>query len=178
MSLVLLAAGLGNVGRVIVLLNGEPSDLDEPHLHEAVSVSAAAAIPALRGIDLHGHHHTRLGLQNRGWRLAGPSVRAEPAPDNEQHGEAGPPVAAGSALLERPPPDVPPAACDRLAAALIPPSGSDAVAWTTDIAQPGSGKGAAERLFGIEPHRVRVGDSSMTMSVSFSGCTQHYRQPQ
>jgi hypothetical protein len=58
------------------------------------------------------------------------------------------------------------------------PSGSDAVAWTADIAQRGSGKGAAERLLGIEPHRVRVGDSSMRMSVSFSGCTQHYRQPQ
>jgi hypothetical protein len=38
-------------------------------------------------------------------------------------GEAGPLVAAGSALLERLPPDVPPAARDRLAAALIPPSG-------------------------------------------------------
>jgi hypothetical protein len=50
-------------------------------------------------------------------------VRAEPAPDNEQPGGAGPLVAAGSALLERLPPDVPPAARDRLAAALIPPSG-------------------------------------------------------
>ena len=35
----------------------------------------------------------------------------------------------------RPAPDVPPAARDRLAAALIPLFGSDAVVWTTDIAQ-------------------------------------------
>jgi AcrR family transcriptional regulator len=40
-----------------------------------------------------------------------------------------------SALLEGLPPDVPPAARDRLAAALIPLFGSDAVVWTTDIAQ-------------------------------------------
>ncbi len=40
-----------------------------------------------------------------------------------------------SALLEGLPPDVPAAARDRLAAALIPLFGSDAVVWTTDIAQ-------------------------------------------
>lgn len=40
-----------------------------------------------------------------------------------------------SALLEGLPPDVPPATRDRLAAALIPLFGSDAVVWTTDIAQ-------------------------------------------
>jgi AcrR family transcriptional regulator len=40
-----------------------------------------------------------------------------------------------SALLEGLPPDVPPAARDRLAAALTPLFGSDAVVWTTDIAQ-------------------------------------------
>ena len=33
--LVLLAARPGNAGRVIVLLNREPSYLDEPHLHTA-----------------------------------------------------------------------------------------------------------------------------------------------
>jgi len=40
-----------------------------------------------------------------------------------------------SALLEGLPTDVPPAARDRLAAALIPLFGSDAIVWTTDIAQ-------------------------------------------
>lgn len=40
-----------------------------------------------------------------------------------------------SALLEGLPADVPPAARDRLAAALIPLFGSDAVVWTTDMAQ-------------------------------------------
>src|SRR5580704_14838367 len=40
-----------------------------------------------------------------------------------------------AALLEGLPPDVPPAARDRLADALIPLFGSDAVVWTTDIAQ-------------------------------------------
>lgn len=40
-----------------------------------------------------------------------------------------------SALLEGLPPDVRPAARDRLAAALTPLFGSDAVVWTTDIAQ-------------------------------------------
>jgi hypothetical protein len=40
-----------------------------------------------------------------------------------------------SALLEGLPPDVPPAARDRLAAALTPLFGSDAIVWTTDIAQ-------------------------------------------
>jgi AcrR family transcriptional regulator len=40
-----------------------------------------------------------------------------------------------SALLEGLPPDVPQAARDRLAAALTPLFGSDAVVWTTDIAQ-------------------------------------------
>jgi AcrR family transcriptional regulator len=40
-----------------------------------------------------------------------------------------------SALLEGLPSDVPPAARDRLAAALIPLFGSDAVVWTTDMAQ-------------------------------------------
>jgi AcrR family transcriptional regulator len=40
-----------------------------------------------------------------------------------------------SALLEGLPPDVPPAARERLAAALTPLFGSDAVVWTTDIAQ-------------------------------------------
>jgi hypothetical protein len=44
-------------------------------------------------------------------------------------------VATRSALLEGLPPDVLPAAPDRRAAALIPPFGSDAVVWTTDIAQ-------------------------------------------
>jgi AcrR family transcriptional regulator len=39
------------------------------------------------------------------------------------------------ALLECLPNDVPPAARDRLAAALIPLFGSDAVVWTTDMAQ-------------------------------------------
>lgn len=39
------------------------------------------------------------------------------------------------ALLEGLPSDVPPAARDRLAAALIPLFGSDAVVWTTDMAQ-------------------------------------------
>ena len=38
------------------------------------------------------------------------------------------------ALLEGLPPDVPPAARERLAAALIPLFGSDAVVWTTDMA--------------------------------------------
>jgi hypothetical protein len=51
-------------------------------------------------------------------------VRAEPEQEYEQTpGEAGPLVAAGSALLEGLPSNVPPAARDRLAAALIPPSG-------------------------------------------------------
>jgi hypothetical protein len=40
-----------------------------------------------------------------------------------------------SALLEGLPSDFPPAARDRLAAALIPLFGSDAVVWTTDMAQ-------------------------------------------
>jgi len=40
-----------------------------------------------------------------------------------------------SALLEGLPSDVPPAARDRLAAALVPLFGSDAVVWTTDMAQ-------------------------------------------
>jgi AcrR family transcriptional regulator len=40
-----------------------------------------------------------------------------------------------SALLAGLPDDVPPAARDRLAAALIPLFGSDAVVWTTDMAQ-------------------------------------------
>lgn len=40
-----------------------------------------------------------------------------------------------SALLQALPSDVPPAARDRLAAALIPLFGSDAVVWTTDMAQ-------------------------------------------
>jgi len=40
-----------------------------------------------------------------------------------------------SALLEGLPSDVPPAARDRLATALIPLFGSDAVVWTTDMAQ-------------------------------------------
>jgi AcrR family transcriptional regulator len=40
-----------------------------------------------------------------------------------------------SSLLQGLPEDVPPAARDRLAAALIPLFGSDAVVWTTDIAQ-------------------------------------------
>jgi AcrR family transcriptional regulator len=40
-----------------------------------------------------------------------------------------------AALLKGLPPDVPPAARERLAAALIPLFGSDAVIWTTDIAQ-------------------------------------------
>lgn len=39
------------------------------------------------------------------------------------------------ALLEGLPPDVPPAARERLAAALIPLFGSDAVVWTTDMAE-------------------------------------------
>lgn len=39
------------------------------------------------------------------------------------------------ALLEGLPSDVPPAARDRLAAALVPLFGSDAVVWTTDMAQ-------------------------------------------
>jgi hypothetical protein len=58
-------------------------------------------------------------------------VRAEPEREYEQPGEAGPIVAAGSALREglplvshRPHPIAP-------AGALIPPFGSDAVAWTT-----------------------------------------------
>lgn len=38
-------------------------------------------------------------------------------------------------LLEDLPTDVPPAARDRLAAALVPLFGSDAIVWTTDIAQ-------------------------------------------
>jgi hypothetical protein len=59
-------------------------------------------------------------------------VRAEPERENEQRREAGPIVATGSALLERLPPDVPPAARDRPAAALIPPFASDAIVWTTD----------------------------------------------
>lgn len=40
-----------------------------------------------------------------------------------------------SALLQGLPSDVPPAARDRLAAALIPLFGSDAIVWTTDMAQ-------------------------------------------
>lgn len=39
------------------------------------------------------------------------------------------------ALLEGLPSDVPPAARERLAAALIPLFGSDAVVWTTDMAE-------------------------------------------
>jgi hypothetical protein len=39
------------------------------------------------------------------------------------------------ALLEGLPSDIPAAARDRLAAALVPLFGSDAIVWTTDIAQ-------------------------------------------
>ena len=46
-----------------------------------------------------------------------------PSENTSNPGEVGPLVAAGSALLEGLPLDVPLAACDRLAAALIPPSG-------------------------------------------------------
>jgi hypothetical protein len=44
-------------------------------------------------------------------------------------------VSAGSALRERPPRDVPPAAPDRLAATLIPLFASSAAVWTTGTAQ-------------------------------------------
>jgi hypothetical protein len=48
----LLAAELGNAGMIVVPLIENPNDLREPHLHGAASAGAAAAIPALRDIDL------------------------------------------------------------------------------------------------------------------------------
>ena len=104
--------------------NREPSDLDEPHLHQAgicqrrhgnpcnceVLISTAIITPgSATGTEVGG-------LRDRPCALSPNEKTSNP-------GKAGPIVAAGSALLERLPSDVPPAARDRLAAALIPPSG-------------------------------------------------------
>jgi hypothetical protein len=45
----LLAAEPGNAGMAVILLNREPNDLQEPHLHEAAFAGAATTTPALRG---------------------------------------------------------------------------------------------------------------------------------
>jgi hypothetical protein len=37
----LLAAEPGNAGRPVILLNGEPNDRQEPHLHESAPAGAA-----------------------------------------------------------------------------------------------------------------------------------------
>jgi hypothetical protein len=55
--------------------------------------------------------------------LRGQSVRAEPAPDNEQPRRGRATRGRWIGAARTPAPDVPPAARDRLAAALIPPSG-------------------------------------------------------
>jgi hypothetical protein len=102
---------------------GSPATLTSRISTQPASVSIGAATPAVRGIDLHGHHHTRLGPGNRGWRLRDRSCALNPSENTSNPGEAGPLVAAGSALLEGLPSNVPPAARGRLAASLIPPSG-------------------------------------------------------
>jgi hypothetical protein len=66
------------------------------------------------------------------------------SPDDQTSnpGEAGPSVAAGSAA-RRLPLISPPAARERPAAALIPQPGSNAVVWTTGIAQLPRGQAVA-----------------------------------
>jgi hypothetical protein len=51
-------------------------------------VSAATATPALRGIDLPGHHHTWPGPGKQASAHAGLPVRDKPERENEQPGQA------------------------------------------------------------------------------------------
>jgi hypothetical protein len=102
---------------------GSPATLTSRISTQPASVSIGAATPAVRGIDLHGHHHTRPGPRTEAGGLRDRPCALSPSEKTSNPGQAGPLVAAGSAPLEGLPPDVPPAARDRLAAALIPPSG-------------------------------------------------------
>src|SRR5262249_60274571 len=65
--------------------------------------------PASRGIDLQDHHHTWAGRENRDRRAQDCPCVVSPEPETSSDGEAGRPRPLGSALLERPAPDVPPA---------------------------------------------------------------------
>src|SRR5258708_8645012 len=67
----LLAAELGNAGKVVVLLIESPTTLRSGISMKPASVSAATATPALLRIDLQGHHHT----------CPGHATRHRPTPD-------------------------------------------------------------------------------------------------
>jgi hypothetical protein len=63
---------------------GSPATLTSRISTQPASVSIGAATPAVRGIDLHGHHPPGSAPGTEAGGLRGQSVRAEPAPDNEQ----------------------------------------------------------------------------------------------
>ena len=96
------------------------------------SVGAAAAIPAVRGIDLHGHHHTGSAPGTEAGGLRDRPCALSPSENTSNPGQAGPLVAAGSTLLEGCPliSHRPHAIASRPRSSRRP--GSGAVVWATD----------------------------------------------